>query len=207
MWGKYSYGDPEIKFKHPDVNLSVGHFCSIGANFKAYLSNGFGHSTNFVSTYPFGYIHQAVFENKNKHLCDDKNRDIMIGNDVWFGENVVVMSGVTIGHGAVVANNSHVTKNVEPYTIVGGNPATFIKRRFTKEQIDKLLLIQWWDWEDSKINENLPLLYSENINDFINVHYKMKINWTTETTTTKGGSKKVKRLSKNKTSRIRITKT
>lgn len=77
------------------------------------------------------------------------------------------MSGVTIGDGAVIANNSHVVKNVEPYSIVGGNPARFIRYRFTPEQIEKLLKIKWWDWEDSKINNFTCQLCNDNIDEFI----------------------------------------
>ena len=77
------------------------------------------------------------------------------------------MSGVTIGDGAVIACNSHVVKNVEPYSIVGGNPAKLIKYIFTPEQIEKLLEIKWWNWDDAKINEFTPLLCNTNIDDFI----------------------------------------
>ena len=86
---------------------------------------------------------------------------------LWVGDNVTIMSGVVIGDGAVIANNSHVVKNVEPYTLVGGNPAKKIKNRFTPEQIEKLLEIKWWDWEDEKINKFTPLLCNENIDEFI----------------------------------------
>jgi len=78
------------------------------------------------------------------------------------------MSGVTIGDGSVIANNSHVVNNVAPYSLVGGNPAKLIKYRFTQEQIEKLLEIKWWDWEDDKINEYSPLLCNTDIDDFIN---------------------------------------
>jgi virginiamycin A acetyltransferase len=78
------------------------------------------------------------------------------------------MSGIKIGDGAVIANNSHIVKDVEPYSIVGGNPAKLIRYRFTTEQIDKLLRIKWWDWEDEKINKFTPLLCNNNIDDFIN---------------------------------------
>ena len=78
------------------------------------------------------------------------------------------MSGITIGDGAVIANNSHVVKNVESYSIIGGNPAKLIKYRFTNEQIEKLLKIKWWYWDDKKINEKTSLLCNNNIDDFIN---------------------------------------
>ena len=86
-----------------------------------------------------------------------------IGNDVWIGFNSTIMPGIKIGDGAIIATNSTVTKNVEPYTIVGGNPAKEIKKRFTKEQIEKLLEIKWWNWEIEKITKNVENLTSENI--------------------------------------------
>jgi virginiamycin A acetyltransferase len=99
--------------------------------------------------------------------------DVIIGNDVWIGANVTIMSGVTIGDGAVIANNSHVVKNVEPYSLVGGNPAKLIKYRFTPEQIEKLLKIKWWYWDDKKINKFTPLLCNDNIDKFINSAFEM----------------------------------
>ena len=169
-FGKYTYGTPNINFEVPGSNLVVGNFCSIAKNVNIFLANGLGHDISFVSTYPFGYIHQDVFpiiQNNSK----DTNGDVIIGNDVWIGENVIIMSGITIGDGAVIANNSHVIKSVEPYSLVGGNPAKFIKYRFTKEQIEKLLEIKWWNWDDEKINKCITLLCSNNIDDFINSSY------------------------------------
>lgn len=93
------------------------------------------------------------------------NGDVIIGNDVWIGYGATLMSGVKVGDGAVIAANSVVTKNVEPYTIVGGNPAKVIRKRFEKEVIEKLLKIQWWNWDDSKINKNLKFLCSDNLNE------------------------------------------
>jgi len=93
--------------------------------------------------------------------------DVIIGNDVWIGQNVTIMSGISIGDGSVIANNSHVVKNVEPYSLVGGNPAKLIKYRFTTDQIEKLLKIKWWDWEDDKINMFTPLLCNPDIDEFI----------------------------------------
>jgi len=82
-----------------------------------------------------------------------------------------MMSGVTIGDGAVIANNSHVVKNVEPYSLVGGNPAKLIKYRFSQEQIEKLSQIKWWYWDDHKINNFTPLLCNNNIDEFIRVAF------------------------------------
>ena len=93
--------------------------------------------------------------------------DIIIGNDVWIGAKSTIMSGVKIGHGAIVAAGAVVTKDVQPYSVVGGNPAKHIKFRFDERQIEKLLEINWWDWEESKIKEEGMLLWSADINHFI----------------------------------------
>jgi acetyltransferase-like isoleucine patch superfamily enzyme len=169
--GKYSYGQPIIKWNHPDANYICGKFCSIAQNVTIYL--GGNHDTQNITTYPFGYIHQNIFNsycNEKDGLCGLTKGDVIIENDVWIAENVIIMSGVTIGSGAVIANNSHVVKNVEPYSIVGGNPAKIIKYRFSKEQIEKLLKIKWWDWDDDKINNNIHLLCNHDINEFIKIH-------------------------------------
>ena len=94
----------------------------------------------------------------------------VFGNDVWIADNVTIMSGVRIGDGAVIACNSHAVKDVEPYSIDGGNPAKFIKYRFTQEQIECLLKIQWWKWSPEKINEHVHLLNNDKINEFIDKH-------------------------------------
>lgn len=166
---KYTYGNPELKWLNNDALYKCGKFCSIATNIKIYL--GGNHRTDWISTYPFGHIYTDIFNNYDGNGHPSTKGDVIIGNDVWIADNVTIMSGVTIGDGAIIANNSHVVKNVEPYTIVGGNPAKFIKYRFTKEQIDKLLKIKWWDWTNEKINENVSLLCSSNIDDFINKNY------------------------------------
>jgi acetyltransferase-like isoleucine patch superfamily enzyme len=168
-FGKYTYGNPQLTFHHKDANFICGKFCSIAGNVKIYL--GGNHRTDWVTTYPFGHIHQNVFNTFNGNGHPATKGDVIIGNDVWIADNVTIMSGVKIGDGAVIANNSHVVKNVEPYSIIGGNPAKLIKYRFTEEQIMKLLKIKWWDWEDAKINKNLHLLCNKNIDNFINTHY------------------------------------
>lgn len=164
-FGKYSYGKPIIHWENAHGKLRVGNFCSIAGNVNIYL--GGNHRTDWVSTYPFGHINQGVFNNFNGVGHPATKGNVTIGNDVWIGSDVTIMSGVTIGDGAVIANNSHVVKDVEPYTLVGGNPAKYIKHRFTKEQIEKLLTIQWWHWDDAKINEFSPLLCSGDIDEFI----------------------------------------
>jgi len=166
--GKYTYGTENLNIHYSDsgAKLIIGNFCSIAGNINIYL--GGNHRTDWVTTYPFGHINQHIFNNFNGQGHPATKGDVVIGNDVWIGQNVTIMSGVTIGDGAIIANNSHVVRNVEPYSVVGGNPAKLIKYRFTKEQIEKLLEIKWWDWDDDKINKLSPLLCNENIDDFIN---------------------------------------
>ena len=170
--GKYSYYySATVKFESPDQSIKcyIGNFCSLAANITLYL--GGNHRTDWITTFPFGHIHTDRFTNFNGEGHPKTNGSIHIGNDVWIADNVTIMSGVTIGDGAVIAANSHVVKDVPPYSITGGNPAKHIKFRFTKEQIEKLLQIQWWNWHDEKINKQTIHLCSSNIDTFIQMHY------------------------------------
>jgi len=166
--GKYTYNTHNIKIWYRDssANLSLGNFCSIAQNINIYL--GGNHRSDWVSTFPFGHIYQETFNNYDGHGHPSTKGDVIIGNDVWIGSDVTIMSGIKIGDGAIIANNSHVVKDVEPYSIVGGNPAKTIKYRFTPEQISKLLQIQWWNWDDEKINRFSPLICNSDIDNFIN---------------------------------------
>lgn len=167
MYGKYTYGNPNIHYQTKDQTLTVGNFCSIGENVDIYL--GGNHRTDWVTTYPFGHIHGNVFNGFSGIGHPSTKGGVIIGNDVWIGTDAKIMSGVTIGDGAVIANSSHVVKNVEPYSLVGGNPAKLIKYRFTKEQIEKLLKIKWWNWNDELINSLTPLLCNNDIDEFIKI--------------------------------------
>lgn len=162
--GKYTYGRPNVRKWKTSSKLFIGNFCSIAGS-VVYLDGN--HNTKRVTTYPFGHINQHIFNSFNGEGHPLGNGNVVIGNDVWIADDVTIMSGITIGDGAVIANNSHVIKNVEPYSIVGGNPARHIKYRFSEEQIQKLLQIKWWYWDDEKINRYLPLLCNDDIDKFI----------------------------------------
>ena len=165
--GKYTYGMHNVTIHFPNKNtkLVLGNFCSIAGNVQIYL--GGNHRSDWVTTFPFGHIHKNIFNQFDGTGHPSTKGDVIIGNDVWIGDNVTIMSGVTIGDGAIIAANSHVVKHVEPYSLVGGNPAKHIKYRFTPEQIEKLLEIKWWYWDDKKINEFTPLLCNIDIDAFI----------------------------------------
>jgi acetyltransferase-like isoleucine patch superfamily enzyme len=165
-YGRHTYGGIQTHSWGEGSKLTVGKFCSIAGNVHVFL--GGNHRYDWVTTYPFGHVNKEVFNGFDGKGHPATKGDVVISNDVWIGENVTIMSGVHIGDGAVLANNSHVVKNVEPYSLVGGNPAKLIKYRFTPTQIKKLLEIKWWDWDDTKINNMTHLLCNENIDEFIN---------------------------------------
>jgi len=164
--GKHTYGVNNIVIKNwgQDFNLEIGAFCSIAGNVSLYL--GGNHNVNWITTYPFGHVYKDVF-NKHSGVGHPKpSEGIIIGNDVWLGADSNIMNGVVIGDGSIVAANSHVVKNIEPYSIVGGNPAKHICYRFDDEIIKKLLKVKWWNFSDEIINHLSPLLCSENFEEF-----------------------------------------
>ncbi|OAB41192.1 Vat family streptogramin A O-acetyltransferase [Paenibacillus antarcticus] len=141
--------------------LVIGKFCAI-AEGVTFIMNGANHRMDGLTTYPF-YIFAGGWEKVTPTIEQLPFKgDTLIGNDVWLGQNVTIMAGVTIGDGAIVATNSTVIRNVEPYTIVGGNPANVIKKRFSDEMIKLLSELQWWNWDEKKIFENLEQLVSVN---------------------------------------------
>lgn len=140
--------------------LIIGKFCQLASGIR-FLMNGANHSLKAASTYPFKRLGGLWAERAQMEVVN--KGDTCIGNDVWIGNSATIMQGVTIGDGAIIGTNSLVTKKVEPYTIVGGNPAREIRKRFDPETIAFLLALRWWDWPIEKITENLPLLTSEDI--------------------------------------------
>lgn len=164
--GDHTYGRPTVLEKSM-ARLTIGKFCSIAANVTIILGN---HRTDGVSTYPFATMKKFWPGMSSVEFNDHISKgDVTIGSDVWIGCGVVITSGITIGHGAVIAANSVVTKDVTPYSIVGGNPAKLIKRRFGETSIDQLMEIRWWDWSDEKLNQNLEILMTD-MDKFLQIH-------------------------------------
>lgn len=160
--------DP-IKFEHNNVlyhypvnhdRLIIGKFCSIACGTK-FLFNSANHALDSLSTYPFPlFSEEWGLEPKNVAESWDNKGDIIIGNDVWIGFEAVILAGVTIGDGAIVGARAVVTKDVAPYTIVGGVPAKPIRKRFDAQTIKALLEIRWWDWDEDKIAQNIEAIKS-----------------------------------------------
>ena len=138
--------------------LIIGKFCSIACGAK-FLFNSANHKMASLSTYTFPlFFEEWGLKKENVAQAWDQKGDIMIGNDVWIGYEAVILSGVTIGDGAVIGCRAVVTKDVPPYTIVGGVPAKPIRKRFDEETIKELQKIKWWDWPEEKITEKIQAI-------------------------------------------------
>lgn len=168
--GDYTYYDDEIAptefeknnvlFNYPEFGdkLIIGKFCQIASGTK-FIMGPVNHRLDSITTYPFNVFGGLWQENTPDHMSQLPFKgDIVIGNDVWIGRESVIMPGVKIGDGAIIAAYSIVTKDVEPYSVVGGNPAKFIKKRFNDELIDLLLQFKWWDLKPDELVNILPLL-------------------------------------------------
>ena len=140
--------------------LIIGKFCSIACGAK-FLFNSANHTMTSLSTYPFPlFFEEWGLEKQNVTQAWDNKGDIVIGNDVWIGYEAIIFAGVTIGDGAIIGTRAVVTKDVPPYTIVGGVPARPIKKRYNEETIAKLLKLKWWDWPEDIIAQNIQAIKS-----------------------------------------------
>ena len=167
--GEYTYGVPSIKNWTLTDSVVIGKFCSIAENVQILL--GENHRADWITTFPFNAF-LSDYSYIKGHPVSKGN--VVIGNDVWIGGDVKIMSVVTIGDGAVLANSALVNKDVEPYTIVGGVPAHVIKKRFPDEIIKRLLEIKWWDWDKELMYEAVPLLQSASFDQFFEF-YERKV--------------------------------
>jgi len=171
--GDYTYYDDEVDVRNFEKNvlyhydflgdkLVIGKFCQIASDVKFFM-NGMFHMMESFSTYPFMIFSE---ECRKKYPLNAKfpfKGDTVVGNDVWIGYNAAFMPGVKIADGAIIGTNALITKDIGPYEIWGGNPAKLIRKRFSDEVIELLLKIQWWNWDIEKIEENIDVLTSNNI--------------------------------------------
>src|SRR5687767_5808504 len=163
--GEFSYGVPTVWWWGEPATLVIGKFCSFADGIDILL--GGNHRVDWVTTYPFSAIsHWPEAAHLKGHPAT--NGDVIIGNDVWVGYKATILSGVTVGDGAVVGAKALVTRDVPPYAIVGGNPARTIRMRFTDDIIQQLLRVRWWDWDLERIRRHIPLLMQPDILKFLN---------------------------------------
>ncbi|HAY3501253.1 type B chloramphenicol O-acetyltransferase [Elizabethkingia anophelis] len=183
--GKYSYYsgyyhghsfDDCARYLFPDRDdvdkLIIGSYCSIGSGASFIMAGNQGHRYDWISSFPFYYMSEIESFNQSQDGYKSLGNTI-VGNDVWIGSEVMIMPGVKIGDGAVIGSRALVTKDVEPYSIVGGNPAKLIKKRFEDKHIEMLLEIKWWNWDESVLAEAIPILCSNDI-DLLYDFYKKR---------------------------------
>jgi acetyltransferase-like isoleucine patch superfamily enzyme len=159
--GEHSYGRPKVRFPESGAKLTIGRYCSFADGVDIML--GGNHRTDFVTTYPFGAMPGVWPEAKDLTDFSASRGDVSIGHDVWCGSGCMIMSGVTVGDGAVVAARAVLTKDVPPYAIVAGNPAKLIRFRFDERTIARLVAARWWDLPRERIVPLLPLLQSADV--------------------------------------------
>jgi acetyltransferase-like isoleucine patch superfamily enzyme len=164
-FGKWTYGVPLVHNWPGGSKLSVGAFCSIAEGVQIFL--GGEHRTDWVTTYPFIDFWKAALDIKGHPKTKG---DVVIGNDVWIGQEALILSGVNIADGAVIGARSVVCSDVPPYHIVAGNPARIIKARFDPNTIQRLSATHWWDWEDARIEQAIPLMSSSHIEHFLDLY-------------------------------------
>lgn len=175
--GDYSYYDDKedgLNFEknvlyHYDFigdKLIIGKFCAIASDVE-FVMNGANHRMNGISTYPFNILGGDWVDVTPAKEDLPYKGDTIIGNDVWIGYKASIMPGVRIGDGAIIAAYSVITKDVPPYTIVGGNPAKMISKRFSEDDIERLLALSWWHWDIEKITRALPFIVGGDIDKLV----------------------------------------
>lgn len=170
--GDYTYGCPNVMYWDESTRLHIGRFCSIADGVTILL--GGNHRMDWVTTYPFNVLFEPFPNADNIKGHPATKGDVWIGNDVWIGHGATILSGVHIGDGAVIGAEAIVTKDVSPYSVVVGNPAKEIMKRFNEETIKALLEIKWWEWDEDKINNEIELLCSDDTYKFIERNQQKK---------------------------------
>lgn len=160
--GRGTYGGLAVRDWNEGTTLRIGAFCSLAKGVQVFL--GGNHNTHLVTTYPFSALWPAARALGGHPVS---RGDVNIGNDVWIGAEAMILSGVSIGDGAVIGARAVVSRDVPAYAIVAGNPAQPVGRRFDEAVAARLLAVRWWDWDDARIERALPWLLSERIEDFL----------------------------------------
>jgi chloramphenicol O-acetyltransferase type B len=163
--GDFTYGVPLVHCRRTDCELVIGRYCSIAGGVNIFLGND--HHIDWVTAYPFSDL-LAVWPTAAGTGCNPVSKgDVCIGSDVWIGSFATIMSGVAIGHGAVIAAHAVVTKDVPPYGIAMGNPARVVRTRFSPEIVQRLLRVRWWDWPAERVAEAIPLMLNTELTAFL----------------------------------------
>lgn len=157
--GRHTYGVPKVYFWNFETKLCIGNFCSIAEGVVIIL--GGEHRADWKTTFPFSVFLSDWPSAAGISGHPSTKGDIAIGSDVWIGHGALILSGVTIGNGAVIGAGSVVSKDVPPFTIVGGNPARVIRARFDSETIKAMEREKWWEWPDETVNQRVSLLMSK----------------------------------------------
>ena len=165
--GRGSYGDLDVVEFGEGTTLEIGSYCSFARGAQVML--GGNHRIDWVTTYPFSAIDRR-FAHFPGHPQSKGN--VVIGNDVWVAREAMILSGVTIGDGAVIGARAVVSRDVPPYTIVAGNPAVEIRPRFPAPLVERLLALRWWDWPDERIAAAMPHLLSDKVETFLDAAEK-----------------------------------
>ncbi|MFJ5368445.1 CatB-related O-acetyltransferase [Bosea sp. CER48] len=164
-FGLYTYGRPKVRFPESGAKLTIGRYGSIADGVEILL--GGNHRLDWATTYPFPALPRLWPEAVGATGHDTTRGDVVIGHDVWLGSQCMIMSGIRIGHGAVVAARAVVTRDVPPYAIVAGNPARIVRSRFDEQTAAALLDSRWWELPRERLVPLLPLLMSERIAEFV----------------------------------------
>jgi len=163
MASPYTYGRPKVRFAEMGSRLRIGRYGSIADGVEIFM--GGNHRLEWITTYPFPAIPGLWPEARTLDGSHASRGGVSIGHDVWLGSQCLVLSGVTIGHGAVVAARAVVTRDVPPYAIVAGNPAKVVRYRMPPERIEALLALRWWEWPEAEIKRRIPLLMSDRVEE------------------------------------------
>ncbi len=159
--GAYSYGRPKVRFPESGRKLTIGRYCSIADRVEILL--GGDHRLDWASTYPFAAMRGHFPEAEAPADYHTSRGDVAIGHDVWLGSGCMILSGVNVGHGAVVAARAVVTRDVPAYAVVAGNPAKVVRHRFPPEVVQALVAAAWWDRPPAEVSRLVPLLQGDRI--------------------------------------------